>query len=313
MKQVIKMSSLIPKFSLRSLLLGVMVCAVLTSLYVVWFMKSSEQRFLERARAEGHYLGLIAGNSTAQRLVGFYTDFFTSRKKILVEILPENSSIDFLEMATEFTFKKNLPVFLVSSGSEASPPSQLVQLLDLPNLSVIYLYCWRLPASLADLKLQTQGGLAVVLVNCELTRESLAWLLSMPNLRVLGLVMCDFEDEWLAGMEPASCNLTHLAVNSPAAGQCFYNFIGKLKCLKHFETTQIETSELNELLKSKCLDTLCVLRGFYEDSVQLLLNSPNPPRTVYTKKVPVVAGSGIDFIFLREGQHRFDLDEILTK
>ena len=62
-----------------------MVCAVFTSLYVVWFMKSSEQRFLERARAEGNFLGVHYGG---QSEMYFYQSIWeTSRKPIVVSIV----------------------------------------------------------------------------------------------------------------------------------------------------------------------------------------------------------------------------------
>ena len=301
------MSSLIPKFSLRSLLLGVMVCAVFTSLYVVWFMKSSEQRFLERARAEGNFLGyggqdeIYFGRSIGE----------TSRKRIVVSIVKERKLLDFLEMANDFIIKKNLPVYLFSKKPNAIPPDQVFQIFDLPNLAVICLTDWRLPEGLAELKLQTQGELAVFLDRCELSKESLAWLLTMPNLRVLELCQCKLEDDWFAEIDPASCNVTHLVAKSHL-GQRFFEFVGKLKKLKYLEVCEIKTSELQEILKLSSLDTLLVSSGFSDESVRLLLSSQNAPKIVYAYEIPNCPESGIEFIDLTDREPRFDLDEILT-
>jgi hypothetical protein len=318
MKQVIKMSSFIPKFSLRSLLLVVMVSAVLTSLYVFWFVKSSEQRFLERARAEGNFLG-VSDHYREQFFLR--STLVTTRKEILVGIKTERKSLEFFKMANEFIVKRNLPVFLASEKTKAFPPDLLFQIFGLPNLAKIDLRKWRLPAGLAGLKLQSQGGLAVSLQRCELTKESLAWLFAIPNLRILEVCRCNLEDDWFAEIDPASCNLVHLSLDDfllingrlvPGRRQRFFQFAGKLSKLRHFEVDGIETNELQELLKLPSLDTLLVASSLSDDSIRLLLSSPNAPRIVYAYQIPDCSDSRIEFIDLAKREPIFFLDEILT-
>ncbi len=290
-----------------------MASALFTSLYGVWFMKSNEERFLERARAEGNFLGVNDGGLVE---LFFGQSILETRRKeikeIFVWIVKERKLLNFLEMANDFIIKRDLPVYFFSKKNDAFPPDQVFQIFDLPNLAVIELVHWKLPEGLAGLKLQTQGELAVILQRCELTKESLAWLLTIRNLRVLGLIECKLEDDWFAEIDPASCNLTHFAAQSQT-GQRFFEFVGKLKKLKYLEVNDIETSELQELLKLSSLDTLLVSFGFSDESVRLLLSSQNAPKVVYAYEIPDCPESRIEFIDLTDRGPRFDLDEILTR
>jgi hypothetical protein len=312
------------RFSLRTIFIFALITGVTFSVFGVrWFDEWAERRFLSSATAHGNHLRNVS-DSEARHEMGFgfgAAECFRGSGYVSVRVHNNDHGVEFVELAKKYILKIKKPVELNLAYSSLDPET-ILRCFELPFLKVVHVFGQTMPDALSRCRLQSPQEIFVKLTGCVLTKESLKWLMTQPNIKMLSLERCQFRDEWFAEIETEKCNVAYLEVspNMPEKPTPhLYELAGKLRQLQHFDVsgmafeTQFDEKALRDLIKSKSLRSLAVIE-LSSNNLKILLEEPHSITDVFFYPAFAVKDTRIRFSSFKWSEPWFEiqLDDVLS-